>query len=76
RKFPIIPCDLCGSQQNLKRQEIKRMLQDWEREDSGRTARLFRALQNVTLSHLADRSAYDFEGLESLLDQAELEDIA
>ncbi len=76
RKFPIIPCDLCGSQQNLKRQEIKRMLQDWEREDPGRTARLFRALQNVTLSHLADRSAYDFEGLESLLDQAELEDIA
>ncbi len=52
------------------------MLQDWEREDPGRTARLFRALQNVSLSHLADRAAYDFEGLESLLDQAELEDIA
>jgi tRNA 2-thiocytidine biosynthesis protein TtcA len=76
RKFPIIPCDLCGSQQNLKRQEIKRLLQDWEREDPGRTARLFRAVQNVTPSHLADRALYDFEGLESLLDQADLADIA
>ena len=76
RRFPIIPCDLCGSQENLKRQEVKRMLEDWERQDPGRTARLFRALQNVTVSHLADRSAYDFESLESLLVQAELEDIA
>ena len=76
RKFPIIPCDLCGSQQNLKRQEIKRLLQDWEREDPGRTSRIFRALQNVTPSHLADRSNFDFEGLERLLDQAELADIA
>lgn len=76
RKFPIIPCDLCGSQQDLKRQEVKRMLRDWEREDPGRTARLFRALQNVTLSHLADRSAYDFEGLELLLSQADAVDVA
>jgi tRNA 2-thiocytidine biosynthesis protein TtcA len=76
RKFPIIPCDLCGSQQNLKRQEVKRLLQDWEQQDPGRTAKLFRAIQNVTPSHLADRSLYDFESLESLLAQADLADIA
>lgn len=74
RDFPIIPCNLCGSQQNLKRQEIKAQLRAWEQEDPGRTARLFRALQNVSLSHLADRSAYDFEGLEAL--QAEFADSA
>ena len=74
--YPIIPCDLCGSQQNLKRQEIKRLLQDWEQQDPGRTAKLFRAIQNITPSHLADRSLYDFEGLESLMAQADLADIA
>jgi tRNA 2-thiocytidine biosynthesis protein TtcA len=74
RDFPIIPCNLCGSQENMKRQEIKAQLRAWEQEDPGRTARLFRALQNVSLSHLADRSAYDFEGLEVL--QAELADSA
>lgn len=76
RDFPIIPCDLCGSQQNLKRQEIKRLLSAWELEDPGRTARLFRALQNVNPSHLADRSIYDFEGLEPDVNQAELADSA
>jgi tRNA 2-thiocytidine biosynthesis protein TtcA len=76
RHFPIIPCNLCGSQENLKRQEVKQMLLDWESEDPGRTARLFRALQNVTPSHLADRSIYDFEGLAVLEDQAELADSA
>jgi tRNA 2-thiocytidine biosynthesis protein TtcA len=63
RRYPIIPCNLCGSQQNLKRREIKAMLAEWERADPGRTERLFRSLQNVTPSHLADRTLYDFEGL-------------
>jgi tRNA 2-thiocytidine biosynthesis protein TtcA len=63
RRYPIIPCNLCGSQQNLKRREIKAMLAEWERADPGRTERLFRSLQNVTPSHLADRKLYDFEGL-------------
>jgi tRNA 2-thiocytidine biosynthesis protein TtcA len=63
RQFPIIPCNLCGSQENMKRREVKAMLAEWEREDPGRTDRLFRSLQNVTKSHLADRSLYDFEGL-------------
>lgn len=65
RDFPIIPCNLCGSQDNLKRREIKAMLAKWELEDPGRTDRLFRSLQNVTASHLADRDLYDFEHLAS-----------
>ena len=63
RRFPTIPCKLCGSQDNMKRREVKAMLAAWEREDPGRTDRLFRSLQNVTASHLADRELYDFENL-------------
>jgi tRNA 2-thiocytidine biosynthesis protein TtcA len=63
REFPIIPCNLCGSQENLKRREIKSMLAQWEREDPGRTARLFRSLQNVAPSHLADPALFDFDAL-------------
>jgi tRNA 2-thiocytidine biosynthesis protein TtcA len=63
RQFPIIPCTLCGSQENAQRKRIKSMLADWEREDPGRTARLFRSLQNVSASHLADASLYDFAAL-------------
>jgi tRNA 2-thiocytidine biosynthesis protein TtcA len=63
REFPIIPCNLCGSQDNMKRREIKAMLAGWEAEDPGRTDRLFRSLQNVTPSHLADRGLFDFESL-------------
>ncbi len=64
RGFPIIPCNLCGSQDNLQRKHIKAMLADWEREDPGRTDRLFRSLQHVQPSQLADRALFDFEGLE------------
>ena len=63
RKFPIIPCNLCGSQENLRRRQIKQMLTAWETEDPGRTERLFRSLCNVTLSHLADPDRYDFRSL-------------
>jgi tRNA 2-thiocytidine biosynthesis protein TtcA len=66
RDFPIIPCNLCGSQQNLQRQKTKQMLAAWEQLDPGRTQRIFRALQNVTASHLADRELFDFEGLEAI----------
>ena len=76
RDFPIIPCNLCGSQENLKRQQIKGMLEAWEREDPGRTERIFRALKHVTPSHLADLSLYDFAGLEALVDQGALADSA
>lgn len=61
--FPIIPCDLCGSQENLQRQKVKEMLQSWEREQPGRINNIFRAITNVEPSHLADTSLYDFKGL-------------
>ncbi len=66
KKFPIIPCNLCGSQENLKRQQIKQMLAEWEQHDPGRSARLLRSLCNVTPSHLADTSLVDFADLEAV----------
>jgi tRNA 2-thiocytidine biosynthesis protein TtcA len=63
REFPIIPCNLCGSQDNMKRRDIKAMLASWEQQDPGRTDRLFRSLQHVTPSHLADRELFDFARL-------------
>lgn len=65
REFPIIPCTLCGSQENLQRAQIKQMVQDWERQWPGRIDNLFRSLQNVSASHLADPQLFDFAGLES-----------
>lgn len=65
--FPIIPCDLCGSQENLQRQKVKDMLQAWEREQPGRVNNIFRALTNVEPSHLADTDLYDFKGLSTAL---------
>ena len=61
--FPIIPCDLCGSQPNLQRQAVKELLQQWERKTPGRLDNMFRALQNVAPSHLADTKLFDFHGL-------------
>jgi tRNA 2-thiocytidine biosynthesis protein TtcA len=65
RQFPIIPCSLCGSQENLQRQEIKRMMHQWERQYPGRTETMFTALQNVVPSHLMDHSRYDFKGIQA-----------
>jgi tRNA 2-thiocytidine biosynthesis protein TtcA len=62
-EFPIIPCDLCGSQENLQRQKVKEMLNAWELEQPGRVNNIFRAITNVELSHLADTSLYDFKNL-------------
>jgi tRNA 2-thiocytidine biosynthesis protein TtcA len=64
RGFPIIPCTLCGSQPNLQREAIARMLADWDREAPGRVESIFNALCNVETSHLADPGAFDFAGLE------------
>ncbi|WP_217125959.1 tRNA 2-thiocytidine(32) synthetase TtcA [Hydrogenophilus thiooxidans] len=61
--FPIIPCNLCGSQENAQRKQIKAMLRAWEAEDPRRVASIFTALQNVTPSHLLDRTLFDFVGL-------------
>jgi len=63
RAFPIIPCNLCGSQDNLKRQEVKRMLAEWERRFPGRVENTFNALARVTPSHLMDAALFDFKGL-------------
>jgi tRNA 2-thiocytidine biosynthesis protein TtcA len=63
KAFPIIPCNLCGSQENLQRQVVKEMLLEWERKSSGRTEIMFRALQNVVPSQLADRKLFDFNSL-------------
>ena len=62
-EFPIIPCNLCGSQENLQRQNIKQLLQQWEREYPGRTQSIFTAMQNVRPSHLLDTELFDFKGL-------------
>jgi tRNA 2-thiocytidine biosynthesis protein TtcA len=64
RGFPIIPCTLCGSQPNLQREAIARMLADWERDSPGRVDSIFTALCNVEASHLADPAAFDFAALE------------
>ena len=63
QQFPIIPCNLCGSQENLQRQVVKDMLQEWDRKTPGRTESIFRSLQNVIPSQLADRNLFDFASL-------------
>jgi tRNA 2-thiocytidine biosynthesis protein TtcA len=66
RNFPLIPCNLCGSQENLQRQAMKEMLRGWERQHPGRVETIFTALQNVAPSQLADRTLFDFKSLEQL----------
>lgn len=63
RQFPIIPCNLCGSQPNLQRQAIKAMLGEWKKRHPGRVENIFRALGHVSPSQLADRELFDFAGL-------------
>ena len=63
RGFPIIPCNLCGSQENLQRQVIKEMLQRWEQEHPGRTETIFTAIKNISPSQLADVTRFDFKTL-------------
>ncbi len=71
REFPIIPCDLCGSQENLKRKEIKTMLRDWEQRMPGCTDSIFAALSNVAPSFLLDRKLFDFSSLNAT-DQSDM----
>ena len=83
-EFPIIPCDLCGSQPNMQRQNVKAMLQKWELEQPGRINNIFRAIGNVEPSHLADIDLYDFKSLsqanksdeDAMFDHIKYEDIA
>src|SRR5260221_14235114 len=63
RAFPIIPCDLCGSQEQLQRKQVKAMLREWEGRHPGRVHTIFNALSNVAPSHLLDRELHDFANL-------------
>ena len=63
RQFPIIPCDLCGSQENLQRKQIKNMLREWDKKTPGRTDHIFSALSTVVPSHLLDRTLFGFADL-------------
>ena len=65
RQFPIIPCNLCGSQDNLQRQVIADMLRDWQKKHPGRIESMFTALQNVVPSHLMDAGLHDFKNLKA-----------
>lgn len=65
REFPIIPCNLCGSQDNLQRQAIKGMLRDWEKQHPGRIENIFRSIQNIAPSQLADRNQFDFLSMQA-----------
>ncbi|MCX7109122.1 MAG: tRNA 2-thiocytidine(32) synthetase TtcA [Proteobacteria bacterium] len=70
RDFPLIPCNLCGSQPNLQRQAMKEMLREWDKRFPGRSDTIFGALKNVAPSHLADPTAFDFAQLETLRNSA------
>jgi tRNA 2-thiocytidine biosynthesis protein TtcA len=63
RGFPIIPCDLCGSQDTLQRKQVKQMLREWEKRHPGRVESMFRALSDVVPSHLMDRKLFDFSAV-------------
>jgi tRNA 2-thiocytidine biosynthesis protein TtcA len=64
--FPIIPCNLCGSQDNLQRVAVKKMLAEWEQQFPGRVESIFSSLKNVEVAHLADPRRFDFAGLEAV----------
>ncbi len=63
KNFPIIPCNLCGTQDNLQRKKIKAMLQAWDKEQPGRVVNIFKSMSRITKSHLLDRELFDFENL-------------
>jgi tRNA 2-thiocytidine biosynthesis protein TtcA len=69
--YPIIPCDLCGSQEGLQRAQVKRLLDEWETRTPGRRQIMFRALMNVRPSHLADPALFDFAALAAALAESE-----
>ena len=63
RQFPIIPCNLCGSQENLQRKKVKQMLLDWDAQQPGRVANVFKSMSRITCSHMLDQDLFDFQGL-------------
>ena len=65
RKYPIIPCSLCGSQENLQRVQIKKMIREWERLYPGRVENMFNSMSNIVTSHMMDRNLFPFATLEA-----------
>ena len=65
QNYPIIPCNLCGSQDGMQRQIIKQMLVDWDEKDPGRVDKIFKSMRNISPSHMLDTKLFDFEKLES-----------
>lgn len=65
KQFPIIPCTLCGSQENLMRKKVKKMIKEWDEEFPGRSSSIFNALKHVEPSHLLDAKLFDFEGIKT-----------
>jgi tRNA 2-thiocytidine biosynthesis protein TtcA len=65
KQYPIIPCNLCGSQTNLQRQAMKSMLQQWDKQFPGRLETIFTSMQNIQLSQMADTSLFDFLALDA-----------
>jgi len=63
REFPIIPCNLCGSQENLQRKKIKQMLREWDKQQPGRVVNIFKSMSRVSSSHMLDQNLFDFKGL-------------
>jgi tRNA 2-thiocytidine biosynthesis protein TtcA len=68
RNFPIIPCNLCGSQEQLKRAEIKKMIAEWKKANTDVEQKIFRSMMNIDLSQLSDSTLFDFDGLENFRD--------
>jgi tRNA 2-thiocytidine biosynthesis protein TtcA len=75
KQFPIIPCNLCGSQDNLQRQHIKAMLQDWEKNHPGRIESMTKSLQNIVPSHLMDTKLHNFKQTQHMSDQQVCEEV-
>jgi tRNA 2-thiocytidine biosynthesis protein TtcA len=76
KDFPIIPCNLCGSQDNLQRQVIKSMMQEWDKRFPGRLETMFSALQRISPSHLLDPEQFDFDRLATQHDALQGDDTA
>jgi tRNA 2-thiocytidine biosynthesis protein TtcA len=69
KNYPVIPCNLCGSQENMQRKVVKKMIQQWEQDNPGRSDLIMRSLQNVVPSHLADTDLFDFKSLRHAVEE-------
>ena len=69
KESPIIPCNLCGTQEGLQRQAVKDMLKDWDKKSPGRKEIIFKSIKNIAPSHMLDKSLYDFENYEIKMDK-------